>query len=512
MKRLVAILCGLWAAAVFLGGAALTEAHAEKRVALVVGNGAYQNAPALASPAGDANAIADLFRQNGFDVVEARTDLGNTDFKRLIREFSSVARDADVAAVYFGGHGIDIGGKNYLLPVDVKLTSDLDAEDEAVSLDRVMQMLDGVKRLRVVLLDAARDNPFARSMQRTKGAAGTGLARFEPDADDIFIVYAAKPGTLSEDIPGERSAFAGALVKNLAVPGRDLRTAIGFARDDVVKATGGKQEVLLLGAFGGRALALVPEQKVTRQIAVLPNAQVDPEQQQHFDAADRVGSRAAWDAFLAKYPNGPLSDQARAKRDRIAAADSPAGPKRIAVLPAPGSQPPSSAQPAQNVVSAPPAAAAPDPAVARELQTELRRVGCDPGAINGVWSATSRQALEQFNRRAGMNFSTEAASLDALDAVKGQRGRICPLTCGSGQRSDGERCVAIPAPPKQQPKKAAREEPAPRKRVRREVAEDAPAPRRQPVVREEAPVRAAPPVGLGIGGIGIGIGGIGVRF
>jgi hypothetical protein len=111
-----------------------------------------------------------------------------------------------------------------------------------------------------------------------------------------------------------------------------------------------------------------------------------------------------------------------------------------------------------------------------------------------------------------MNFSTEAASADALDAVKGQRGRICPLTCGSGQRSDGERCIAIPAPPKQQPKKAAREEPAPRKRVRREVAEDAPAPRRQPVVREEAPVRAAPPVGLGIGGIGIGIGGLGVRF
>jgi hypothetical protein len=465
MKRLTAILCGLWAAAVFLGGAA----HAEKRVALVVGNGAYQNAPVLASPAGNANAIADLFRQSGFDVVEVRTDLGNTDFKRLIREFSSLARDADVAAVYFAGYGLDIDGRNYLLPVDAKLVSDLDAEDEAVSLDRVMHMLDGVKRLRVVLLDAARDNPLARSMQRTKGAAAVGLARFEPDADDTFIVYAARPGTLAADVPGEHSAFADALVKNLAVPGRDLRTAIGFARDDVVKATGGRQEVLLLGAFGGRALALVPEQKVTRQIAVLPSGQAEPERPQ-------------------------------------AVPQSSAGPKRIAVLPAPGSQPPA---PAQDAVAAPPA---PDPAIARELQTELRRVGCDPGAINGVWSATSRQALEQFNRRAGMNFSTEAASLDALDAVKGQRGRICPLTCGGGQRSDGERCVAIPAPPQQQPKKAARGEPAPRKRVRREVEEDAPPPRRRPVVREEAPVRAAPPIGLGIGGIGIGIGGIGVRF
>jgi uncharacterized caspase-like protein len=500
MKRLFAILCGLWAAAAVLSDAA----RAEKRVALVIGNGAYQNAPALTSPAGDANAIADLLRKNGFDTVEVKTDIGNTDFKRLIREFSSVARDADVAAVYFTGHGVDIGGKNYLLPVDVKLASDLDAEDEAVSLDRVMRMLDGAKRLRVVLLDAARDNPFARSMQRTKGAAATGLARFEPDADDVFIVYAARPGTLAEETPGDRSAFAAALLKNLAVPGRDLRTAIGFARDDVVKATGGKQEVLLVGAFGGRALALVPEQNVTRQIAVQPSAQVDPEQQQHFEAADRVGTRAAWDAFLAKYPNGPLTDQARARRDRIAAADSPAGPKRIAVLPAPGSQPQA---PAQNAVSAPAAA---DPAVARELQTELRRVGCDPGAVSGVWSPTSQQALEQFNRRAGTSLETTVASVDALDTVKVQRGRICPLTCGSGQRADGERCVAIPAPPKQQPRKAAREEPAPRKRVRQEVERDAP-PRRQQV-REEAPVRSAPPVGLGLGGIGIGIGGIGVRF
>jgi uncharacterized caspase-like protein len=509
MKRVAAILCGLWAAALFLGD----EAHADKRVALVVGNGAYQNAPALATPAADANAIADLLRRNGFDVVEARTDLGNTDFKRLIREFSTTARDADVAVMYFGGHGLAIGGANYLLPVDVKLASDLDAEDEAVSLDRVMRALQPAKGLKVVVLDAARDNPFARSMQRSKGAASTGLARFEPESDDTFVVYSARPGTLSEDVAGERSAFAEALLKNLAVPGRDVRTAIGFARDDVVKATGGKQEVVALGAFGSRAIALVPEQKVSRAIAVQPSAQVDPDQQQHFEAADRVGTRAAWDAFLAKYPSGPLSDQARVKRDRVAGGDSPAGPKRIAVLPAPGSQQP--AAPAQNIVSTPAPAAAPDAAeVARELQTELRRVGCDPGAVNGVWSPGSRDALEQFNRRANMKFDTKVASVDALDAVKGQRGRICPLVCGGGQRSDGERCVAIPAPAKQQPKRAAREreEPAPRRRARQVEREEAPPPRRRPAVVEDAPVRAGPSLGIGGGRIGIGIGGIGIGF
>ncbi len=137
MKRLATILCGLWAALAFSAG----PAHAQKRVALVVGNGAYQNVPTLPTPANDANAIADLFRKIGFDVVEARTDLGNTDFKRLVREFGAIAADADIAVMYFSGHGIDVNGINYLLPVDVKLASDLDAEDEAVSLDRVMRML-----------------------------------------------------------------------------------------------------------------------------------------------------------------------------------------------------------------------------------------------------------------------------------------------------------------------------------------------------------------------------------
>ncbi len=509
MKRLTAMLIGLFAATALSAGHAL----AEKRVALVIGNGAYQNAPSLSTPANDANAIAEMLRKSGFDVVESRTDIDNTGFKRQVRDFAATARDADVAVMYFAGHGVAVGGSNYLLPVDAKLASDQDAEDEAVSLDRVMRMLAGAKGLRVVVLDAARENPFARGMQRSKGAATIGLARIEPDTDDTFIIYSARPGSLSEDLPGDNSAFAAALLKNLGVPGRDLRTAIGFARDDVVRATGGKQEVVLVGSFGGRALALLPEPKTTRQISVLPSA-VDSEQQQSFDAADRVGTRAAWDAFLAKFPSGALADQARAKRDRIGA-DSPAGPRRIAVLPAPGSEPAAPA-PSQNIVSAPPEATPPDPAlIARQLQDELRRVGCDPGAVNGVWSAASRQAMQQFNDRAGMKFQTNVASLEALDAVKGQRGRICPLACGSGQRADGERCVAIPAPPRQQQQKKAVVREPDRRRVRQEVVREAPPPRRRPVVVEDAPVRAAPPIGIGIGGGGlsIGVGGIGpLRF
>ena len=515
MRRLATILCSLWLALAY----SAAPAEAQKRVALVVGNGAYQNAAALSTPANDAGAMADLFRKNGFDVVEAKTDLNNIDFKRLVREFSTVARDADIAVMYFAGHAVNVKGVNYLLPVDVKLASELDAEDEAVSLDRVRRMLEPAKRMRVILLDASRDNSLVRNASKA-AAANAGLARFEPDTDDTFVVYSAKPGTFSEDGPGDTSAFAAALLKNLVVSGRDLRTAVGFARDDVVRATGGKQELLLVGSFGGTALALMPEKLASRQIAVLPSGQgsaadATPEQRQFYEMAERVGTRAAFEAYLQKFPAGFFSDLARAQRDKLASGEAPAGPKRIAVLPAPGSEKPQAAAP--NVAVLPPAAAPPEPdlnSVTRELQAELQRVGCDPGSVDGNWSRNSRQALEQFNRRAGTKLGTEIASVDALETVKGQRGRICPLVCGSGQRATGDRCVAIPAAPKAQPKREAVRAPAPRVRERVRQAEpvrEAP-PRRQPVVveREAPPARSGPPISIGIGGIGVGLGGIGV--
>jgi hypothetical protein len=124
MRCLTAILCGLWAIAL-----TAADARAEKRVALVIGNSDYQNASQLTNPVRDAKAISELFRTSGFDVVETRLDLGNLDFKRVARDFNTVARDADIAVVYFAGHGIEVNGTNYLLPIDAKLASDFDVED-----------------------------------------------------------------------------------------------------------------------------------------------------------------------------------------------------------------------------------------------------------------------------------------------------------------------------------------------------------------------------------------------
>ena len=144
-----------------------SDARAEKRVALVIGNGGYQNASKLTNPPNDAAAIAAMFRDAGFEVVEAKTDLGNLEFKRVAREFTAVARDSDIAVLFYAGHGIEVNGTNYLIPVDAKLATDFDVEDEALSLDRLVRALEPAKRLRLIILDACRDNPFTRNMQRT---------------------------------------------------------------------------------------------------------------------------------------------------------------------------------------------------------------------------------------------------------------------------------------------------------------------------------------------------------
>src|ERR1700731_2317992 len=144
------------------------SAFAERRGALVIGNSGYQNAPVLPNPSRDAKAIAAMFTKAGYDVVSAQYGLGNLDFKRTVRLFEDAVADADIAVIYYSGPGMEIHGTNYLIPVDARLKSDRDADDEAITLERLIESVDGAKKLRVVILDACRDNPFARTMRKER--------------------------------------------------------------------------------------------------------------------------------------------------------------------------------------------------------------------------------------------------------------------------------------------------------------------------------------------------------
>src|SRR5262249_20014106 len=151
-------------------------------------------------------------------------------------------------------------GTNYLVPVDALMARDVDVEDEAVPLDRFTKMLEPARRLRLVMLDACRDNPFVKNMKRTMGtrAVTSGLAKVEPTSSDTLIAFAGKAGSTASDGSGTNSPFTSALIQNIATPGLDLRIAFGRVRDEVLKATSNRQEPFVYGSLGGTTVALVP--------------------------------------------------------------------------------------------------------------------------------------------------------------------------------------------------------------------------------------------------------------
>src|SRR5712672_3763207 len=201
-----------------------------------------------------------MLKSAGFDSVESKLNVPANDLRKTLRDFAAKIRDADVAVVYYAGHGIELDGTNYLIPVDATLETDGDVLDETIPLDRVLFAVEPAKQLRLVILDACRDNPFAKKMKRTiaSRAVGRGLAKVEPSSPNTLIAFAAKAGSTASDGDGKNSPFALALVDHLAKPGLDLRKAFGFVRDDVLKATSNTQEPFVYGSLGGNDVTLVP--------------------------------------------------------------------------------------------------------------------------------------------------------------------------------------------------------------------------------------------------------------
>jgi hypothetical protein len=547
-------------------------AFAEKRVALVMGNSAYQSVSRLTNPVNDSEAMSATFKGAGFDVVDLKRDLTANEMRRALRDFSDKVRDADIAIVYFAGHGIEIDGTNYVIPVDAVLERDIDAFDEAVPLDRLLTVIEPAKKLRLIILDACRDNPFNKTMKRTIASRviGRGLAKVEPTSPNTLIAFAAKAGSTASDGDSKNSPFTAALVKHLPKPGLDLRKAFGFARDDVLKATNNKQEPFIYGSLGGDDVALVPAVTPPTASAADPNAA----SRRDYEFAERVGTREAWDFYLSTYPDGFYAKLAQAQRNKLAAEEARVAATekarlaaeeqaRLAAEGAKASEQAKAASQARAAEEArmiaekkkaiedakvaeaerakaaaqakqteidriaaektraaeeakatqerialerkkaleeakaaeierakaaaqakaeeeaklaavklkavdekkgqdneaigqlaaltPPQQAGeplanPDNAAAdipRLLQIELRRVGCNTGAVDGNWDAAAQRSLLLFNKNAQTKFDVKVASLDALDAVRSKTARICPRICDHGYKADGDNCTKI---------------------------------------------------------------------
>ena len=231
-----------------------------RRVALVIGNSTYKAVAKLANPARDAGAIAQALRNIGFAIVTVELDVSRDQFIKSLRAFEAEAEKSDWAVIYYAGHGMELSGVNYLIPVDASPKTVRDIQDEAVPLERVMAAVENAKRFRLVILDACRDNPLVAQLQpsaRTRSLS-RGLSRIEPERG-VLVAYSARHGQLALDGDGENSPFATALAKRMTMPNLEIGKLFRLVRDDVLAATEMRQEPFTYGSLPGEDLFFVQQ-------------------------------------------------------------------------------------------------------------------------------------------------------------------------------------------------------------------------------------------------------------
>jgi TPR repeat protein len=263
---------------------------AEKRVALVIGEGAYRFVPTLANPPNDARDVAQMLRTLGFDVT-LRTDVDQAGMKQALQEFGARAGHADLALFYYGGHGMQYLQHNYLVPVDASLRTVADISQRTVSLDDVKAAL-ALSPQSLIFLDACRESPL-----KNDGAAPQGLARV--GATNAMIAYATQPNTVAFDGAGRNSPYAQALLQNLTSGGQDIANMMISVHKDVMAATGSAQ-------------APMEETSLTRQIFLAGEGPADASPEaQLWRVAKRERAPELLQLYLRNYPSGPHAEDAK---------------------------------------------------------------------------------------------------------------------------------------------------------------------------------------------------------
>ena len=289
------------------------------RVALVIGVSGYKNVPALPNPVNDAKGMAGALGRLGFD-VEMVLDPNRATLEASVRRLGIRGRGADAALVFYAGHALELGGRNWLLPTDADPTGERDLRFAALDLDSVMEQLDGTARLSILLLDACRDNPFKlRFASGSRGGGSAGLALPRAPVGTL-VAFATAPGTVAQDGTGANSPFTTALLRRIEQPGLELRQMMAEVRREVREATGGQQvpweHSALEGEFFFKAANLV--QRPVEGSANTARAVAGGEMESLFwqsirDSADPADLRA----YLTRFPDGVFADLARNRLARM---------------------------------------------------------------------------------------------------------------------------------------------------------------------------------------------------
>jgi Caspase domain len=285
--------------------------RAEVRVALVIGNGAYRNVPALPNPPNDAVDVGAALRRDGFDTIIA-ADLDEAGMEDAIIRFAREARDADIALFYYSGHALQFSGVNYLVPVDAKLVDETDLR-RMTRVDEIVADLQQAKSLRILVLDACRNNPLADELKRSIGTTRAlplqrGLAKIDSPMG-MIVAYATQAGRTAEDGTGRNSPYSTAFLKYVEAP-EEIGTIFRRVSNDVYETTKHQQlpelSLSIIGEFyfhGG-----IP---VDGKLPPAGDQQADSDEHSKFELAQRLNTSAGWRAFLKEYPNGIDAEWAR---------------------------------------------------------------------------------------------------------------------------------------------------------------------------------------------------------
>jgi uncharacterized caspase-like protein len=363
-------------------------AHAEKRVALVIGNSAYQNAPALINPKNDAQDIGKSLRELGFTTIVA-TDLDRAGMDDVLDRFSRTVGGAEIALVYYSGHGMQFGGKNYLLPVDARLTNADDVNRfRLLPLDDLFDVLQGAPGARIIILDACRNNPVEDDLKRRMASMPgvnrdafmtRGLSRVT--ANGLIVAYATQANDVASDGTARNSPFAQALLHNLGAPDLDLRQMLFNVQDEVDRLTDGKQRPeLSISLVGQYKLNPTPAPRDNNEVAATP---VDPAAQAWAATRDTT-SQAVLEDFIRQFGNTVYGSMAHARLEELKNTQVAAVAPPVHAEPSQSAPPPVHGPPSSSAATPPTAVAAlPDTAGTAPLgQAPTSNAG---NAFDGIW-------------------------------------------------------------------------------------------------------------------------------
>lgn len=385
-------------------------------VALVIGNSSYRSVETLPNPVNDANAVADTLHAQGFEVTLAN-DLTRAEMLDTLRRFRDVADRADIAMVYYAGHGIEIGGRNYLVPVDARITDERDARLEMIELQDVLSQLSGARRMKAVFLDACRDNPFVTGMKRAdKGRnVGRGLALVENAGADTLIAYAAAAGAITPDgAEGGNSPFTRAFLNAMDGPALDIRLLLGTVRDELRRSVPGAAP-FVYSSLGGDSYLINPNNTPTPAPGAGAGARSSNAMLSDYANAELADNLAIWDGFLATYADQSdhtlyilarrNRDLKRATRDAAEATQPP--------LPRASTQAPavSAPQPVEPTEPARPDLSRKEAII--EIQRLLKDRNCYPGRLDGIFGRQTAAGLATLSRQSDTELSMDRNSTTA---------------------------------------------------------------------------------------------------